>query len=418
MADVELSTITPLTQKAYDGDPISVLFTPDGTVFRNRCGMESNGMGTDFNFEIINEGSTLASPSYALTGGALAAYRFSVTPVTYHFRATVAREAIDAAKLKGSKALFQTQKLQLDMAIKVAMKKIDRHLAAKNGEIGTITGVTGSTFTLVDKSAVNRLKDGMVLVAAEFNGTGALRAMEETIAAGGINRDTGVITCTSAVGFTNGDTIWEKGDVFAGQTKRYSLTGAFGWCDPVAASASENFHGLDRSTDPDSLQPDRASYSGVPLRTALIRAGGRNAARGRPVKVCYVAEPQYTKMREEADAREIVHVNVQKGKITIGVEAIRLTNGGGGTMDVLMWPYCPSGVFLMGDDEVGEFKIVYTDKLVRLHTDGADLWHRVEAGISSGGDTVPALRAEGSLRLNLVCKSPAHWFVGTNFTGA
>lgn len=421
MADVELSTITPLTQKAYDGDPVSVLFTPDGTVFRNRCGMESNGMGDSFNFEIISEGSTLTSPDYSLAGGALQAYRFAVTPMTYHFRATVTRESIDAAKLKGSKALFQTQKLQLDMAIEVAMKKIDRHLGAKNGEIGTITNVTGSTFTLVDKSATNRLKEGMILVSAATNGSGALSGVEETVLSW--DDDTGVVTCTNAVGFTNGHTIWEKGDVFTGQTKRKSLTGAFGWCDPVAASAAESFYGQDRSTAPRSLQPDRASYSGVPLRKALIRAAGRQSAKGKAPNVVYVAEPQYTAMREEADDREIVNITLEKkaqgGKtITIGIEAIRLTNGNGRTMDVLMWPYCPAGQFLMGNDEKGEFKLIYTDKLVRLHLDEGALWHRLEGGISSGGETVPALRAEGSLRLNLICKSPAHWFVGTNFTGA
>lgn len=421
MADVELSTITPLTQKAYDGDPVSVLFKPDGSSFRNMCGMESNGMGDSFNFEVISEGSTLTSPDYSLAGGALAAYRFAVTPMTYHFRATVTREAIDAAKLKGSKALFQTQKLQLDMAIDVAMKKIDRHLGAINGEIDTITGVSGSTFTLVDKSKVNRLREGMVLVSAVTNGSGALSGVEETVLSW--NDDTGVVTCTNAVGFANGDTIWEKGDVFTGQTKRKSLTGAFGWCNPTAASGGESFYGQDRSLAPRALQPGRASYSGVPLRKALIRAAGRNAAAGRPVKVCFVAEPQYTALREEADDREIVNFTTDKQspggkKITIGFEAIRLTNGNGGTMDVLMWPYCPAGIFLMGDHDKGEFRIVYTDKLVRLHVDEGALWHRVEAGITSGGESVPALRAEGSLRLNLICKSPAHWFVGTSFTGA
>jgi hypothetical protein len=421
MADVELSTITPLTQKAYDGDPVSVLFKPEGTSFRNRCGLESNGMGDSFNFEIISEGTTLTSPDYSLAGGAMTAYRFAVTPMTYHFRATVTREAIDAAKLKGSKALFQTQKLQLDMAIEVAMKKIDRHLAAVNGEIGTITGVTGSQFTLVDKSAFNRLRKGMTLVSAATNGSGALSGVEEIVST--INPDTGVVTTVSACGFTNGDTIWEKGDVFTGQTKKKSLSGAFAWCGTTAAAGSENFYGLDRSTDPDALQPGRSDYAGVPLRKALIRAAGRNAAVGRPVKVCYVAEPQYTSLREEADDREIVNITMEKSvqggkKITIGLEAIRLTNGHGGTMDVLMWPYCPAGVFLMGDDDKGEFKLVYTDKLVRLHLDEGALWHRLEDGITSGGESVPALRAEGSLRLNLICKSPAHWFVGTSFTGA
>jgi hypothetical protein len=423
MADVTLENVTPLLQKAYDGMPVEVIFGNDATPFRNACTLESNGAGEGYTFEVISEGSTLVSPSYELAGGSLAAFRFSVKPVTYHLRATVTTEAIDSLKGKGSKAMFDLAKKQLDMAAKKAMRKVDQHLGSKNGAIGTVTVTSGTVLTLANPAAINRLEPGMILVGAEENGDGDLRGGASTPTEMVVESWTnaGAVTVDDTTGFTTGDTIWQKGDVLGDQSKRKSLTGAFDWCDPVAASASEDFHGLDRSTAPTVVQPSRESYSGVPLRAALLRASGFLANMGRPVNKCYVAEKQYTALREEADAREIVNISVDKGnKIVVGCEGIRLSNMNGGTMDVIMWRYCPSGVFLMGDDKEGEFKLIYTDKLVRLHTEGGGLWHRVQDGVTNvaTGEVEPALRAEGSLRINLIQKSPAHWHVGTAFTGA
>jgi hypothetical protein len=419
--EVTLESVTSLLQKAYDNMPAEVIFGTDATPFRNNCTLENNAGGEGYTFEIISEGSTLVSPNYSLAGGALAAYRFSVKPVTYHLRATVTKEAIDSLKGKGSKAMFDLAKRQLDIATKVALRKIDRHLGSKNGAIGTSASEVGSTITLDDPSAINRLAPGMILVGATTNGSGNLFNGELTVVSW---TDAGVITCLEDVGtenFTVPCTLWEKGDVLATQSARISLTGGIEWVDAVAATNGENFHGLDRFDSAMVTQPTRKSYSGVPLRAALLRAAGTQAAMGKPVNRVYVSEKQYTALREEADVREIVTVQIEKSKtIVVGCEAIKLSNLNGGTMDVIMWRFCPNGIFMMGDDREGEFKLIYTDKLVRLHTDGGGLWQQVQGGITNAatGLVEPALRAEGSIRLNLINKSPAHWHVGTDFTGA
>jgi len=425
MADLTLGAVTPLLQKAYDGDPVKTAFDHEmSDVFHSRCELESNGGGEAIAFEVISEGTALASPDYALAGGAMESFRFEITPRNIHFRARVLRESMDSAKGKGSKALYNFMKMALDNAIGVAMRKLYRWEAAINGEIGVVTAVDGSTFT-IDTSLTNRLSEDMVLVGAATNGSGNLNGAdpgtEEVVESW--NDDTGVVTCTSAVSFSVGDTIWEKGDVYYNQAKPRAIAGAFGWCNPTAATNGENFYGQDRYDHPRTLQPHRISLSNIALRAAVLRLASRAYSKGIALDVAFIPTPQWTSFLETSDAREIVNVSVTKmgsgnKAIVIGAQAIQISNGAGGSMDLLQWPYMLGGSILAGNSKKAPFKLMYTDKLVRLHTDGQDLWRRIEGGILDAGEYKPALEAEGDIRVCLINKCPSKWIVGTGFTGA
>lgn len=437
MADTDVNAVSSLLQKVYDGDPVSNVFDFEmSDVFRTHCDIESNGGGENVNFEVISAGTVLASMDYALAGGALKSFRFSVEPVSIHIRATVTREAIDKAKGKGSKAMLQVTKMAMDMALYEAWRKFDRHAAAKRGELGIITAIAGSTITIgrvagtADGWITNRLKPGMVVVAGATPGAGTLRGAdpgdEEIVASW--DDSTAIVTMESAISgnWQVGDTIWEKGDAYFTQTLkngRRCITGAPGWLDETAATNGENFYGQDRFDNAFDLQPMRVSATtGHTARKILVKALTRMyGQRGIAAKIGFLPTLFWEKLLLEEDSRAIVvEKDAKNKKITIRLSGVEIDNGAGGVCTFYQWPYLGSDFGYIGNDKEAPFKIMYTDRMVRLHEDGQGLWRRVEGGITDGttGEKVPALRAEGDLRVLLINKAPSRWAVISNLTGA
>jgi hypothetical protein len=56
--------------------------------------------------------------------------------------------------------------------------------------------------------------------------------------------------------------------------------------------------------------------------------------------------------------------------------------------------------------------------MIRLHEDGQGLWRRVPGGVTNAatGEKVPALEAEGDIRVLLINKCPARWMVASGCT--
>lgn len=286
MPNYDPNVVAPLVQKVYDMDPVANVFDhKNNSALRSHCEIENNGTGKDFNFEVIGMGTVLASPDYALAGGALEAFQFTATPVYIHFRATMNRETLDKCKGKSSKEQIKIQKMALDMAIEIAWQKFDRHTAAKRGEIGIITAISGSTFTIgrvagtADGWITNRLRPGMVLVAGQTPGSGNLRGADpgdEEIVSSWVY-ETGVVTCASAISgnWQVGDTVWEKGDAYFNLTLKNgsrTIRGLPAWLDETVAPGSENFYGQDRSLSPFNLQPVRiTAVAGYTVRKQLVK---------------------------------------------------------------------------------------------------------------------------------------------------
>jgi hypothetical protein len=435
MPDTDVNAVSSLLQKVYDGDPVSNVFDMEmSDPFRTHCEIENNAGGENVNFEVIGAGTVLVSPDYALAGGAIETFRFSVEPISYHLRATITRDALDKVKGKGSKALLNVSKTAMDMALYEAWRKFDRHAAAKRGELGIITGISGSTVTIgrvagtADGWITNRLKPKQVHVAAATPGTGTLRGSdpgdEEIVLSW--NDTTGVITYTNAVSgnWVIGDTLFEKGDAYFTQTLkngRRNITGVPGWLDETAASAAESFYGKDRSTAPYDLEPMRiAVTSGHTARKALVRAMTRaSGQRGISCTIGFLPTPVMEKLLLEEDSRTIVVEKQAQGKkIEIKLSGVSIDNGAGGMCEFFGWPYLASDFGYIGNHKQAPFKIMYTDRMVRLHEDGQGLWRRVEGGVtdSSTSEKVPALRAEGDLRVLLICKGPSRWSVLSNLS--
>lgn len=436
MADNDINAVAGLTQKVYDSDPVANVFDFEmSDVFRSHCDIESNGAGEDFNFSIVGAGSVVASLDYELAGGAIATYKFTVTPRVYTFRATVHRAAIDVAKMKGSKAVFQTQKMALDMALYEAWRKFDKHCAAKRGEIGIITAIAGSTITIgrvagtADGWITNRLKPGMILVSGATPGTGNLRGSspgdEEIVSSW--NDATAVVTCASSISgnWQVGDTIWEKGDAYYDQTLkngRRAIAGVPAWLDETAASNGENFFGQDRFDNSYDLEPMRVTLtSGTTARKGFVRALTRMyGQRGIAANLGFVPTTVWERFLLEEDNREIVTIekNAVGKKIMIKLESVKISNGAGGVCEFYQWPYLASDFAYMGNAKQAPFKIGYTDRMVRLHEDGQGLWRRIRGGLADPvtGEKVAALEAEGDLRVFLYNKCPSRWCVVSGCT--
>lgn len=437
MADLGLPEVSPLLQLRYQRDFNQIIFNnkTDALFAHLETKSENDGGGAGYVIQFQTEGTVTASADYALAGGAYGAHQCTVTAAYVNWKATVTKKAIDGAKEKGGRALFDVCKTAIDMAMHKTMRKIGRHLSSRYAEIGRIAAIAGATVTIgnglpatTDANPVmtNRLSASMVLVAAAAQLTGTLRGASPGDSATLASWDpgTGVLTVNAVPGtWQVGDYLYEKGDrYYDGATGQRMLAGIKAWLDHVADGT---IYGKNRAGIPE-LQPMRKNLSGIDLRVGLLRLQQELFTNGSEADLAFCSPVQWTAIQESVDASQIVNVNVTKegsaGTFTIGFKGIELAGSGNKPLVVLQSVYIESGLVYMGpfnDKEYG-FKLYYTDKLIRIDMQNGTAFTRLENGVtdSATGDSVPAYRAEGDARLAVVCKAPGKYIVGYNFTGA
>lgn len=127
------------------------------------------------------------------------------------------------------------------------------------GEIGTIAAISGSTFTLTDRTNHINFKIGMKLVLSSSVSSSALRNAGATVTVSGVNRQTGVITCTAGIvasiaAAAVGDVVFAEGDrQDSGTPTLLSPAGLAGWLPITRPTTGDNFYGVDRSVDTEML---------------------------------------------------------------------------------------------------------------------------------------------------------------------
>jgi len=181
-----------------------------------------------------------------------------------------------AAASNDAGALLNVVKTEFDAGFYTASRNLAIALFANGGgSRGQVGSFTGATITLKDVNQIVNFEKGMVLNTSTTDGTtGSKKSGTVTVA--GVNRGTGVITCTGNVTagiatVANNDYIFQNGDFEA--TKSLP-TGIPGWIPKTDPTAGDNFFGLDRSTgDVTRLSGNRITkYSGGPIEETLIQA--------------------------------------------------------------------------------------------------------------------------------------------------
>lgn len=447
----DLDKVSPLISEYLTKDIHEIVFDiegkdgNDGDPWINYLQLQSKdeagGHDNIIVVRIIDDGDVLVSPDLALAGGAPNSYRFEVTVSKLEWRVTVKREELDAVEEgpRNPRATFDLVKQRFDAAIRQSLVKMAKHSLTKRGCLGVIKSIssnnvvigslstgTGTTAT-DDPTLENRFREGMALVVSDVLDSGNLKGSSPgdstTISTITATTSTLTLAMASVPGtWAAGDYIYEKGDSYYDRSKRRVMAGALEWCDFTAAAGSENFFGQDRSLH-QNLQAMRYNASGKTYKGAIFAARSRFKVKGRPAPdTVFVNQVAYDAIEDDTDKASIVTVELKKetpsGRVLIvGVTGIRVTNGNGGTMDVVALPFLEYGLFLMGNTKRSPFVLAYTGKLVRTDTK-AGLWLRTTATGSVESETIVAYEAVGSTRGAIYCTNPGNWLTGYNHVGS
>ena len=235
-------------------------------------------------FATVPSRSTNFQTAQALAGSSQQ-IAFKVTTVKDYSLAYIDRETMLASKSdEGSWLKAATH--EIDMALKEASKSLGFAVIGDgSGVIGTIssTSTVGSTqITLADiRQSVNfQVNDTLQLVAPGTSVAGLWNSAVRsgTVVLNAVNRQTGVLTATGnwSAGISTasaGDGIVKDGD-FNGR-----VAGLGAWLPLVAPGTSDNFFGVNRSSDT-RLSGVYTDGRGMPLEESAVLASANVAQEG------------------------------------------------------------------------------------------------------------------------------------------
>jgi hypothetical protein len=444
MSDATLATVAPLLDKYFTKDISEVVFDIedcDPWIAYLQLNGENTAGGNDGNIvvRVTDDGDIVVSPDLESAGGSIGTYRFTVPVSKLEWKARIRREALDATK--GSpRGVFDLAKKTIAAHVRQSIIKLAKHSLTKRGCLGVIKGVSGSDITIgslstatgstasADLGLENRFRAGMILVASDALATGNLRdtvaLTADTLTVLAVTPGTTDLTLTmsgaiSGTEWAAGDYLFEKGDSYFSRATRRTMAGAFEWVDYIAPVDGEDFFGNDRFDHP-NLTAMRYNATGKAYKTALLKARSKFKQLGKPAPdTAFISQTAYDEIEDDTDKSSVVTVMLNKegpgGRVLqVGVTGIRLTNGNGGTLDVVALPFMEHGIFLMGNTKKSPFVLSYTDKLVRMDT-MAGMWRLEE--VSDGTEKHVTYVCQGSTRGAIYCTNPGNWLVGYGHTG-
>lgn len=209
-------------------------------------------------------------------------------------------------------------------ALDEAIRGLTWELASMSFKTGTnsrfrILAVDSTSITVSQSDALIRVNLGMELVAAAADGTGSLRsATARRVTA--INPESGVLTLSgdpTALSWAVDDYVYRLGD-FAADTV-VGLRGPGAWTPVTVPSGSENFFGVDRSTDWRlyGLRHDASRSSN--FKDAIIDMCGIGGGAGQVYTHGFANPIDFAKLEKLLDGQK--HIEV-KGEYGMGFDGL------------------------------------------------------------------------------------------------
>jgi len=415
---IQFSDVEPLLVAYHEKKIGEIIHHPDADPIIKYCklvGKDIAGGTDEIIVNVIDDGESVQSEDYELADGAIGAYKFKVTPNTMNWRATVTQKAIDAAGNE-TNGLYNVLKDSTTRQIRMTMDKFAQRAMSIHGAIGKVVSkgsgyivLGGVVNGVADATLLNRVAKNMKLVFAASADTGYQKGTNVGGYGDVVNVDSwdyNTAKIFSASDLTNVaavDFIFEKGSrYYAASTGRRAIAGVPEWFAATLAT-SQTLYGQDRSVSV-SLQAHTMDCSGMEISEALLK--GRKLLRskllGSPDTV-WMATDQYQILEKEQGKSAVFEVNItQKGEngrtLTLGLSAIKLSDGNGGFITCVELPRQESGVFYMFNNARNPFVVGYTDQMVRTHTVGG-MWRAVEGGVVDKvtGEKIAGYRCEGSI---------------------
>jgi hypothetical protein len=435
----DLTRVSDNLQLSYQKDHVDNFFSGEVDTFLAHCEAlkESDNGGAGFVVQVVSRGGVNSNPTYSLAGtGAPLRSKFTVQPVNIEWKATWTRDAMLAAESKGTAAMFDLAKEEIDLAQQVAKTDLGKMLGGKGwGSLAGIVAISGADVTIghPDGNAAgaavpaltNRFYEGQLLNSSDDEAAGDLRGTTPGTAYTvlSINRTTGVLTMTAApTDFVDGDYLVEKGfRPFSASSGKKTVSGLEAWLDTSLAATTLG------GTTP-SLHPlgfvvtSDASLTNSTIAQQLIAADEFAFLHGLPQDgvMIFCSPAEHRSMCDNAVVGQVVNQNVDRIKAdgstyTISYKAFQLS-GMRGIVPVVPSAFIRPGTAFWGpfkSKKMG-FKLAYAGKLIMNINTGSDgLTFRMDpAGVTDNSGVLQAgYRAEGFFRGNLLCKHPGNYLV-------
>jgi hypothetical protein len=298
---------------------------------------------------------------------------FLLTRVSDYSLASIANETIEASK-GNANAFMEAATTEIDGAIESATRSLAIGLFGDGGgSIGQLLAdpATGTTFTLKETEDVTNFEVGMQVAAYTAATGGTVRSGgARTIDA--VNRDTGVITVSTAI-----DAAWAINDFIVPEGDYdLKIKGLNAWVPSTAPGSTDSFFGVNRSSDATRLGGIRFDASSLPLEEGLIGAAARVAREGGKPDVCFVNYSAFADL-EKALGSKVSYVD-EKVNPEVGFRGI-LIHGPRGPIKIIPDQNCPPNVAFMLQMDVWKLyslgkapKILDSDGLKFLRDSTAD----------------------------------------------
>lgn len=437
----DLTRVSDNLQLSYQKDHEDNFFSGEVDAFLAHCEAvkESDNGGAGFVVQVVSRGGVNANPTYSLAGtGAPLRSKFTIQPVNIEWKATWTRDAMLAAESKGTAAMFNLAKEEIDIAQHHAKIDLGKTLGGKGwGSLAGIVAISTADVTIGHPNGdaagapvptlTNRFYVGQLVCSADDEAAGNLRGASPgtayTISA--INRTTGVLTFSATVSdFVDGDYLSEKGfRPYAASSGKKCISGLEAWLDPSLGAGTLGgtvaaLHPLEFSVTADT------SLATSTIAQQLIAADEFAFTHGLPqegVKI-FCSPAEHRSLCDNAQVGQIVQMNVERTKsngekYTIGYKAFQLS-GMRGIVPVVPSAFIRPGTAFWGpfDSKKMGFKLAYAGKmLMNINTGSDGLAFRMDPnGVTDNdGNVVAGYRSEGFFRGNLLCKHPGNYLVIT-----
>ena len=315
---------------------------------------------------------------YGLTQGASATFvnaynnqsspqvaEFLVTRVSDFSLATIDGQLLAAAQTDPG-AFIDGAELMIDAAFQTATNRIAsamfRNGAGTIGQIASLAHVSGSgpyisTITLTNPDDSVQFEPGQQLNDVQnVDGTGSTSTLASPATITAVNRNTGVLTVTSAVDTTSDFTanyyLAVQGDLPSASNNNFQpsgstttnsllkLAGLAAWLPLAGPGSSDSFFGVNRNLDVQRLAGVTYDGSSLSLEEALLQGTGRIALNGGRVDTGICSYSTYTALITSLGSK-VIYIDHKLGEI--GFRGVQV-NGANTVMSVFPDRNCPDGV--------------------------------------------------------------------------
>ena len=300
---------------------------------------------------------------------------FLITRAKDYSIATIDNETMLASKTD-KMAFLDGAKLLIDSAIRSCTNSLAGALfRSGTGSIGQIGTVSTGVITLSNPGDITQFEKNMVLQANATDGGTPRAALGYVIA---VNRALGQLTVSASLGGVAGTPAsWAAADFLLVQgDNNAKVKGLQAWL-PSSVSVSDNFFGVNRSSDVSRLAGVYYDGSAQSIEEALIDHSSLIAREGGKPNVCIVNFATYAAL-EKSLGSKVQYVDMKKNA-EIAFRGISV-NGANSLIQVFPDRSCPSttGFLLQMDtwklESLGEAPqiLTYGDGLQMLRVSNAD----------------------------------------------